>query len=64
MEEMGIPMQKHHHEVAPQPARVGLWPRHPDRSGRHDSEIQVLHADGGLGLWQERDLHAKTGGRG
>ena len=60
MIEMGLPCDKHHHEVAAAPARA--WPhlRQAGRDRRPHAGLQICRPHGRPGLWQDRDLHAQA----
>ena len=60
MLEMGLPMDKHHHEVAGGAARARPDLRHAGRDRRSHADLQVCRAAGRPCLWQDRDLHAQA----
>jgi glutamine synthetase len=61
MAEMGVVVEKHHHEVAVRPARAVAWFRHPDPHGRQDADLQVWRPSGRPCLRQDGNLHAEAG---
>ena len=58
--EMGLPMDKHHHEVAGGAASNWAHLRQARRDLRPHPDLQVRREHGGPGLWQDRDLHAQA----
>jgi glutamine synthetase len=66
MAEMGLTVEKHHHEVAACPARAGHEVRHPDPHGRQDADLQVrvhqvAHAYGKTATFMPKPVFGDNG---
>jgi glutamine synthetase len=60
MLEMGLPCDKHHHEVAAAQHELGPDLRHAGADRRPHADLQVRRAHGRQRLRQDRDLHAQA----
>ena len=60
MLEMGLPMDKHHHEVAAAQHELGLTYGDAGRDRRPHADLQICRAHGRPCLRQDRDLHAQA----
>ena len=60
MLEMGLPCDKHHHEVAAAQHELGLTFGTLVDHRRPHAGLQVRRAPGGARLWQDRDVHAQA----
>ena len=60
MLEMGLPMDKHHHEVAPSQHELGLTYGTLVEDRRPHADLQICRAHGRPRLRQDRDLHAQA----
>ena len=60
MGEMGVAIEKHHHEVAQSQHELGMKFGPLVQHGRPDADLQVLHPQRRPQLRQDRDLHAEA----
>ena len=58
--EMGVRVEKHHHEVAAGAARTRHQVRHAGAQRRQDADLQIRRAPGRQCLRQDGDLHAEA----